>query len=434
MLNEKRVGLSLSGGGYRAAAFHLGTLKKLEEMNVLEKVDVISTISGGSITGACYCLQTENFDEFYNNLYDGLANKDVIKKVLLSKSFVQLILFVLLFLIPAFYSLFTPYAYLFPILFGIMLFLLYKFQFFIFPVSKQISKIYDSFFYSNKTLKDFPTHPKIIIGATNLQTSRPFTFSKTEMGDSSYTYLQTPILFKSENFPISTAVMASSCVPFAFTPIPITKQFFKDVSDAKIVHPIPVDGGVYDNQGIHKIMQENEHCEYIITSDAGAGSSGEMKFSNTVSLLIATVDTFMSRIKKSSMIQYIYQNTHNYNKQIAYLSLGWDTEKCIDGFVKNLSNKTISQDVLLAHNLKPEWIAQPLKYKDSLIEHLRMNVGYDNIYIPSNEEKMIARTVGTNLKALSETKLNALIAVAKSLTEIQVKLYCPHLIQFNNNA
>lgn len=52
-----RVGLALSGGGFRAAAFHLGVLKRLEELNVLPRVETLSTVSGGSITGALYALR-----------------------------------------------------------------------------------------------------------------------------------------------------------------------------------------------------------------------------------------------------------------------------------------------------------------------------------------------------------------------------------------
>lgn len=61
---EHKLGLSLSGGGYRAAAFHLGTIRKLQQMGILERVDVISTISGGSITGAYYCLQKDDYAGF----------------------------------------------------------------------------------------------------------------------------------------------------------------------------------------------------------------------------------------------------------------------------------------------------------------------------------------------------------------------------------
>jgi NTE family protein len=56
MFKKKKIGLALSGGGYRAAAFHLGTIKCLERLKLLDKVDVISTISGGSIAGAYYLL------------------------------------------------------------------------------------------------------------------------------------------------------------------------------------------------------------------------------------------------------------------------------------------------------------------------------------------------------------------------------------------
>ncbi|BCH23245.1 hypothetical protein MesoLjLb_30300 [Mesorhizobium sp. L-8-3] len=45
-------GLALSGGGFRAAAFHLGVLRRLREVGLLAQVDMMSTVSGGSITGA----------------------------------------------------------------------------------------------------------------------------------------------------------------------------------------------------------------------------------------------------------------------------------------------------------------------------------------------------------------------------------------------
>src|SRR5687767_13049245 len=100
-----KVGLALSGGGYRATAFHLGTLKALHEMDLLGKVDVISTISGGSITGACYCTYEGDFDNFYNDLYSGLQKKNVIRNVLLSWLGFRLLIFILLFF-GSFYFLF----------------------------------------------------------------------------------------------------------------------------------------------------------------------------------------------------------------------------------------------------------------------------------------------------------------------------------------
>src|SRR5882672_7128882 len=44
------IGLCLSGGGYRAMLFHLGTLIRLNEAGILKKLRRISSVSGGSIT------------------------------------------------------------------------------------------------------------------------------------------------------------------------------------------------------------------------------------------------------------------------------------------------------------------------------------------------------------------------------------------------
>jgi predicted acylesterase/phospholipase RssA len=53
-----RLGLALSGGGYRAALVHAGVLSALDEMAARRdssfRIDVISTVSGGSIIGAFY--------------------------------------------------------------------------------------------------------------------------------------------------------------------------------------------------------------------------------------------------------------------------------------------------------------------------------------------------------------------------------------------
>src|SRR5688500_15653109 len=44
--------LCLSGGGFRAALFHLGALRRLNELGLLGRIDTISAVSGGSILAA----------------------------------------------------------------------------------------------------------------------------------------------------------------------------------------------------------------------------------------------------------------------------------------------------------------------------------------------------------------------------------------------
>lgn len=51
-----KLGLSLAGGGFRASLFHLGVLRRMAELDLLRQVEVLSTVSGGSIIGALYIL------------------------------------------------------------------------------------------------------------------------------------------------------------------------------------------------------------------------------------------------------------------------------------------------------------------------------------------------------------------------------------------
>lgn len=277
--NKRKTGLALSGGGYRAAAFHLGTLKKLYEYGLLSKVSVMSTISGGAITGAAWYLYEGDYDAFHKEMSTTLKTNSVIRSILISFTFFKAVLLVLLFLVPAIYLLFTPWAPSFIFLIGCLILLLLKFQFQILPVSKEVEKAYDKFFYGGRTLNNFNPMPLLAIGSSNLQTGRPFTFSKLKMTDSTYAYSHPSIDFLPEKFPIARAVTASSCVPFAFTPVTITEDFFANKPDVKRIHPLLVDGGVYDNQGIQKLSQRGSmyECDIIITSDAG-GDLYQMQF------------------------------------------------------------------------------------------------------------------------------------------------------------
>lgn len=75
------IALSLSGGGYRAAAFHLGTLDMLNELGLVDDIAVLSTVSGGSITGAAFAASRADglpFQNFYESLYAFLLETNVI--------------------------------------------------------------------------------------------------------------------------------------------------------------------------------------------------------------------------------------------------------------------------------------------------------------------------------------------------------------------
>ena len=51
-IEQQKNALTLSGGGFRAALFHLGALRRLNELGILSTIDTITSVSGGSIIAA----------------------------------------------------------------------------------------------------------------------------------------------------------------------------------------------------------------------------------------------------------------------------------------------------------------------------------------------------------------------------------------------
>src|SRR4051794_20618409 len=79
------IALCLSGGGYRAATYALGTLSMLDELDLLDDVKLLSTVSGGTFTGLTYATwqsEGKNFDEFYKDFSNYLKHTNAIDKAL----------------------------------------------------------------------------------------------------------------------------------------------------------------------------------------------------------------------------------------------------------------------------------------------------------------------------------------------------------------
>lgn len=75
------IGLCMSGGGFRAAAFHLGTLAYLERLKLNRKLRAISTVSGGTFTGAKYILSLVEktvFNDFFKSYYISLKKTNLV--------------------------------------------------------------------------------------------------------------------------------------------------------------------------------------------------------------------------------------------------------------------------------------------------------------------------------------------------------------------
>lgn len=95
----RSIGMALSGGGYRAALFHAGVLHEMMEtrlknadsdLRFADRVDVMSSVSGGSIIGGYYCCggNPKRFLEFFKagglNVLGELCQVQTILQLILS--------------------------------------------------------------------------------------------------------------------------------------------------------------------------------------------------------------------------------------------------------------------------------------------------------------------------------------------------------------
>jgi predicted acylesterase/phospholipase RssA len=76
-----KIALCLSGGGYRAASFALGTIDMLDELGLLNEVKLFSTVSGGTFTGVTYAAwmsEGKTYGQFYSDFYTFLKDTNCV--------------------------------------------------------------------------------------------------------------------------------------------------------------------------------------------------------------------------------------------------------------------------------------------------------------------------------------------------------------------
>ena len=87
----ENIGFSLSGGGFRAAAYGLGVLSVLDHISLedgsslLQKVRFVSSASGGTIALAVYTLSLHHsipFQDFYKHLNQQIAGETLVEKAI----------------------------------------------------------------------------------------------------------------------------------------------------------------------------------------------------------------------------------------------------------------------------------------------------------------------------------------------------------------
>ena len=83
--NLDQMALSLSGGGVRAVGFHLGTMSMLRRLGLLRNVQILSSVSGGSMLGIGYSLAQQlgrPFQDFFDDFYEFLPEVNILEQLL----------------------------------------------------------------------------------------------------------------------------------------------------------------------------------------------------------------------------------------------------------------------------------------------------------------------------------------------------------------
>ena len=243
-------------------AFHLGCLRALNDVGILDKVGVLSTISGGSVIGAYYAYTPDkSFEEFESDIRDFLRagfQRKIIVELAKPKN-----------LIPCLYSFFGTKVH------EAMAFL---------GIGKPDYQRYPSRtdMFHEVLLRDvFPgltmSSPRrndidVVIGACELRTGSAFRFGNWKSGS----WRQGELI--EGDIDVAFAVAASAAYPLMLPAFDRTWKFRKAGQEEE-QRVLLTDGGVYDNLGLQVLEPGRDSavslhtfpCEYLIACNAGQG-------------------------------------------------------------------------------------------------------------------------------------------------------------------
>ena len=248
-----RIGLALSGGGFRASIFHLGVIRRLEELGIMKQVHTISAVSGGAIIAAYYVIEMEkrlrkrregldkcpdHLDKVRLEIFEEIAACffEALDHNLRSRALV-----------------FRPFYH--PLLF-------IKSLWPGFSRSDIMQKEFDNWFYHDATLDDLPNvplphdrhelaGPTVVLNATSLLTGNRVGFERKPVSRLAELQRQNRNVLK-----LSRVVGASSGVPGVFAPTTILGDKL-------------VDGGVADNQGLDALVNLDRLVDRFLDGQIG---------------------------------------------------------------------------------------------------------------------------------------------------------------------
>ncbi len=316
-----KVGLALSGGGFRASFYHLGVLARLAELDVLRHVEVLSCVSGGSIVGACYWLalrrrlldrRTGGQVDYIGLVQDLIEHfesavaKGLREHLQASKLRTALRLWrdkgamdsaqAATALEEQFYRPLMPGD-------GPLFMDQLAFE----PLDHDANLTGSPHFNPTKHnwLRAHKV-PVLVLNATTVNTGHAWQFTPNWMGESPWSVHEVADTVPRLEWhwyddqvgwrmPLGRAVAASACVPGIFSPLRIEKAYEDLVVQL-------VDGGVYDNQGAAALLAHS--CNVVLVSDAAGQLHLERHpkpgLGGLTGYLKRSMDTLMERIRQAA--------------------------------------------------------------------------------------------------------------------------------------
>ncbi len=256
--NPPKIGICLSGGGSRAMAFHLGCLRTLHKRSILNKVSLISTVSGGSVIGAMYAYSNDSFEEFTAKVSQQLESgfqPEEDNGIFFTPKMLFSLIRVVFFSSENKSEKRKKAAKIFEDR-------LYR--------AEELAAIFDEKLYQGKKLSaETRNGLEITINACELSTNTAFRFSNKIINNWLLGEVST------DSVSLAEAVAASAAYPILVSTM--DKHFeFKKNGGRKKKKVFLTDGGVYENQGITALWPDRSaeysypHChfDYIIACDA----------------------------------------------------------------------------------------------------------------------------------------------------------------------
>lgn len=349
-------------------------MKRLAEVNLLPKVQLISAVSGGSIVGAFVALRWKDwlaaggdgpaFDAVVLRPFRELVEQENILRTWIGTAWTW------------------PFR---------------RFRDRAFSRTRAMSELLDRRFYGNLAINELPDSPVLVLNASSLQSMRAWHFTKWGCGDSRIGHAS----WGDNPLSLGLCVTASAAFPPVFPPVRLRTQTYSFSGPIYKEKSLPLypfvpltDGGVYDNMGLEVLIKsarvpgiagDVEPSDFLVVSDGGAPPNLHLRSSGLPAIGEALL---MYRVNEIS------------REQVSALR--------IRGIVGDLVSKK-RQGLFVSLRSDVSRIGE-VKYR-----HYRARV--DEAYLVPPAIVEMIRSIRTNLDRFSDVESTALIYHAYMMTD-----------------